>query len=251
VSRLPHCFLAIVVFLIAQPPVRAQAPAPAPTFDVAFVADGAGNYQYASKQLSGVVAQCNSPLLVQTFVWSHGFKKILPDQTDLAHACQQGRVLAENVIAYRMAHPEAKIHLVGHSAGCMVVLSATEHLPPQTLDRVVLLLPSVSTEYDIRPALRSVRGSVEVHYSGQDWIYLGFCMRIVGTADRKRCDAGGRVGFPVRIESPQDEALLQRLAQHPWQPSYRQLGNDGGHYGAYQPEYLKACVLPVLLQSSR
>jgi hypothetical protein len=35
--------------------------------------------------------------------------------------------------------------------------------------------------------------------------------------------------------------------QHPWQPSYRQLGNEGGHYGAYQPEYLKAQVLPVLL----
>ena len=34
-----------------------------------------------------------------------------------------------------------------------------------------------------------------------------------------------------------------------WQPSDRELGNDGGHYGAYQPDYLKVRVLPVLLGS--
>jgi hypothetical protein len=112
-------------------------------------------------------------------------------------------------------------------------------------------LPSVSTDYDIRPALRSVRGTVEVHYSSQDWMYLGLCMRLVGCADRKRADAGGRVGFGVRLETVQDEALLPRLVQYPWQPSYRQLGNDGGHYGAYQPEYLKLFVVPVLTGNNR
>jgi len=217
---------------------------------VAFVCDGAGNYQCASKSLRGVVAATNAPLKVETFVWSHGYKKILPDQLDLEHARQQGKLLADLVLGYRRENPHAKIHLVGHSAGSMVVLTATEFLPPATLDRLVLLSPSVSTEYDIRPALRSVKDSVEVHYSEHDWLYLGLCTHVVGCADHRHGEASGRVGFQLLVESPQDAALLPRLAQHPWQPSYRLLGNEGGHYGAYQPEYLKAHVLPVLLGTS-
>jgi pimeloyl-ACP methyl ester carboxylesterase len=248
VSRLLASLLVIVVLVGHGSPARAQTAAASPTtWDVAFVADGAGNYQMASKMLRGVVASTGAPLQVETFVWSHGYKKIMPDQTDLQHARHQGQLLAETVLAYRLEHPGAKIHLVGHSAGSMVVLSATEFLPPATLDTIVLLVPSVSTEYDIRPALRSVKGTLEVHYSEQDWFYLGLCTSLVGCADRRHADASGRVGFQLLIESPQDAALLPRLMQHPWQPSYRTLGNLGGHYGAYQPEYLKAYVLPVLL----
>jgi pimeloyl-ACP methyl ester carboxylesterase len=247
VPRLNTWLLVSAVLLGRAGPAPAQTPARVPACDVVFVADGAGNYQIASKSLRGVVALTNAPLDIVTFVWSHGYKKILPDQTDLAHARQQGWFLANTVMAYRQAHPGAKIRLAGHSAGSMVVLSATEFLPPQTLEHIVLLAPSVSTVYDIRPALRSVRGTVEVHYSREDWVYLGFCTRVLGCADRVRADASGRVGFELCIESDQDAALLPRLVQHPWQPAFRELGNDGGHFGAYQLEYLRTFVLPVLL----
>jgi pimeloyl-ACP methyl ester carboxylesterase len=215
--------------------------------DVIFVADGAGNYQMASKMLRTAVFEAGAPLLVETFVWSHGYKKVIFDQMDISHARHQGQLLAHVVLGYRQTHTKARIHLVGHSAGAMVVLSACEHLPPGALDRVVLLSPSVSSDYDIRPVLRAVRGSLEVHYSGRDWVYLGLCTNIVGCADRAFCGASGRNGFNLLIESPEDAELLERLQQHPWQPSDRDFGNDGGHYGAYQPKYLKARVLPVLL----
>src|SRR5437870_4857003 len=79
-------------------------------------------------------ADIRAPLQVETFVWSHGYKKIVPDQTDFPHARLQGQRLAEVVLAYCRQHPDARIHLVGHSAGSMVVLSAAEHLPPGTVD---------------------------------------------------------------------------------------------------------------------
>ncbi len=182
-----------------------------------------------------------------TFVWSHGFRMIMPDQIDVQHARNQGKLLADAVITYRRLHPEARIHLFAHSAGSMVALAATEFLPPATLNRIVLLAPSVSTEYDIRPALRSVKQTVEVHYSSDDWFFLGFGIQLLGCADRGHTAASGRVGFELRIDGPEDTALLPRLVQHPWQPSDRQLGHDGGHYGAYQPAYLKERILPVLL----
>ena len=234
----------VLVFLSAWPASASERGA-----DVVFVADGAGNYQMASKMLRATVASVAAPLQVETFVWSHGYKKTVLDQTDLTHARSQGQRLAEVVLAYRRQHPEARIHLLGHSAGSMVVLSAAEHLPPASVNCIVLLGPSVSCEYDIRPALRCARGSVEVHYSGRDWVYLGLCTSLVGCADRKYCGASGRRGFSLWLEAPDDAPLLGRLRQHPWQPSDRELGHDGGHYGAYQPEYLKARVLPVLLGS--
>jgi pimeloyl-ACP methyl ester carboxylesterase len=237
----------VLVLLIGLPAaVRADVPAER-AHDVIFVADGAGNYQMASKMLRTAVVETGAPLLVETFVWSHGYKRVIFDQMDMSHARNQGQVLAQVVLAYRKMHPKARIHLAGHSAGSMVVLSACEHLPAGTVDRVVLLSPSVSSDYDIRPVLRCVRGSLEVHYSGRDWVYLGLCTKIVGCADRVFCGASGRNGFNLLIESPEDAELLERLQQHPWQSSDRKFGNDGGHYGAYQPEYLKARVLPVLL----
>jgi pimeloyl-ACP methyl ester carboxylesterase len=244
-----HLAQALVVFVIGfAAAARAEGP-PAQGHDIVFVADGAGNYQVASKMLRSTVVETGLPLTVETFVWSHGYKMVLIDQIDLSHARLQGERLAEVVLAYRHEHPQAHIHLVGHSAGSMVVLSAAEHLPPGTLEHIVLLSPSVSSDYDIRPALRCVRGSVEVHYSGHDWLYLGLCTKLVGCADRLYCGASGRRGFNVRIDSPEDAALLPRLQQHPWQTADRVLGHNGGHYGAYQPEYLKERVLPVLLGS--
>jgi pimeloyl-ACP methyl ester carboxylesterase len=242
---LKHSPLAVLLVLCSAAPALAQSRSTAA--DVVFVADGAGNYQYASKLLRTAIHDSGAPLDVITFVWSHGYKRCLLDQMDLPHAREQGRLLAEVVLAYRHDHPDARIHLLGHSAGSMVILTATEYLPPGTVDCVVLLGPSVSCNYDVRPALRCARGSVEVHYSSHDWMYLGLCTSLVGCADRRYCGASGRKGFVLTIESEADEALLPHLRQHPWQATDRELGNNGGHYGAYQPAYLQARVLPVLL----
>jgi pimeloyl-ACP methyl ester carboxylesterase len=244
VPRLRVLPLALLFFVGVDYPLCAQISAP---LNIAFVADGAGNYQLASKMLRTAAAEAGAPIEVDTFVWSHGYKMIFADQMDLAHAKDQGRILAAVVAVYHQQHSQTRIHLVGHSAGSMVVLEAAANLPPATVNSIVLLAPSVSSDYDIRPALRCVREGVEVYYSSQDWVYLGFCTNLIGCADRHFGGASGRYGFSLLVESPRDELLLERLHQHPWQPDDRQLGNDGGHYGAYQIDYLKARVLPVLL----
>jgi pimeloyl-ACP methyl ester carboxylesterase len=247
---LTHPAQALIFVLLIVSPVAARAEAPAASAeDVIFVADGAGNFQYASKMLRTLVHQTGAPLTVETFVWSHGNKRIVSDLMDVRYARTQGQHLADTVLAYHQQHPHARIHLVGHSAGSMVVLSAVEHLPAGTIDNIVLLAPAVSSEYDLRPALRGIRGSVEVHFSSHDWLHLGLCTTLMGCADRLHCGASGRKGFVLRIESPEDADLLERLHQHCWEPDDRRLGNNGGHYGAYQPEYLKARVLPILVDN--
>jgi pimeloyl-ACP methyl ester carboxylesterase len=225
--------------------VRSYAPPGGTERGVVFSADGAGGFLATSEALRQGVEKDGLPLRVEPVVWQHGWGRFLADQTDFAYARSQGRQLAERVAAYRRACPAGEIYLVGHSAGCTVVLAAVESLPPGTVNRVVLLAPSLSAAYDLRPALRGVRCSVDVFCSRRDWFYLGLGTSLIGTADRRWSAASGRVGFRPAAGSPEDQALYARLRQHPWHPCLAWTGNWGGHYGGYQPAYLRAYVLPL------
>jgi pimeloyl-ACP methyl ester carboxylesterase len=214
---------------------------------VVLVADGAGDFSAASTAFRRGIAEAGLPLVVAKFDWSHGPGQVLADHTDFAYARQQGRRLASHVAALRQSSPGRRLYLVGHSAGCTVVLAAAEFLPPDSVQRVVLLSPSVSADYDLRPALRCVRQSLEVFHSHRDRGYLGVAMALTGTADRRwPARTAGVVGFRRLIATPGDAALYAKLAQHAWDPAVAWSGNRGGHYGSYQPGYLRAYVLPLL-----
>ena len=90
------------------------------------------------------MAQDQAPLELVTFVWSHGFGHYVSDHVDHVNQVEQGRRLAGYVAAARADCPGRAIYLVGHSAGCAVVLAAAEALPPGGVERIVLLAPSVA-----------------------------------------------------------------------------------------------------------
>ena len=219
-----------------------------PTGDVVFVADGAGDFRAASTTLRKVLAQEHWPGQVETFVWSHGHCRILQDQLDYAHGRAQGFNLACIIKALQQAHPEFRVYLLGHSAGSVVVVAALEALPPDSIESVALLSPSLSTFYDLRPALGAVRNHVDVYHGWRDWLYLGLGTGIWGTSDRLHAPASGRVGFQVYIGCDEDRALYAKLRQHAWHWSDWLTGHHGGHYGAYQAGFLRKRVVPRLIE---
>lgn len=211
---------------------------------ILFAADGAGNFRSTSAALYRAVADSGLPLCVQPFEWSHGYGRIVADQIDHAHARSAGRQLAEHIEACHRASPACAIYLLGHSAGSLVVLTAVETLPAGTVDRVVLLGPSVSAGYDLRPALRGVREGIDVFFSDRDWWFLGVGTALVGTVDGGWHRPAGRIGFRPVLETPEDAVLYSKLRHHPWHRCLEWTGHHGGHYGGYQPDYLRAYVLP-------
>lgn len=214
---------------------------------VIYAVDGAGSFQAMSGSLQQAVAEERLPFCVETFYWSHGYGRFIADQTDRDHAVTRGRQLAGQILGRRQAYPQAPVYLVGHSAGSGVVLAALEVLPPDSVERVVLLAPAVAADYDMRPALRACRKGIDVIYSTRDWFYLGLGTAILGTADGcQGCDAAGRTGFRPILQTPDDCRLYRRLRQHPWHPSLETVGNFGGHYSCYNPGYLRIYVLPLL-----
>jgi pimeloyl-ACP methyl ester carboxylesterase len=246
------CWPLTVILLLpgcAVLPLRESEPVlpPARPGGVVFSVDGAGDFQASTRALTRTIEEQGLPLLVQQVNWSHGYGRILSDHVDHSHARAEGRRLAEEVLVWRQQAPDLPIFLVGHSAGCGVILAAAESLPPETVERIVLLAPAVSAHHDLRPALRCARRGVEVFHSRSDWFYLGLGVGLVGTSDRQWDSAAGRVGFQPVICAPEDAVLYEKLRQHPWHRCVAWTGNKGGHYGGYQPGFLRAYVVPLLM----
>lgn len=251
---MPICRCWLLVVLTVAPGcaglrVATPEPTPPPPMEVrgvVFAVDGAGGFQATSQALRQAVADRGMPLYVKPVAWSHGYGRFLADHTDLAHVREAGRQLADAVCVVHRQTPNVPVYLVGHSAGSAVVLAAAEMLAPGSVERIVLLAPAVSTCYDLRRALANTRQGVDVFYSERDRGYLGVGVALVGTTDRQRAPAAGRVGFRPIGKCPADAALYGKLHQHAWNPCVAWTGNHGGHYGGYQPGFLRAYVLPLL-----
>jgi pimeloyl-ACP methyl ester carboxylesterase len=213
---------------------------------VVFCADGAGNSAGLTEALRQGAAEAGLPLDVEMVDWSYGHWRFLADQMDYGHAQAAGVALAARVAAYRQTCPTSRLYLIGHSAGSAVVLTAAEQLPPNSVDRIVLLAPAVSSRYDLRPALRCAHEGIDVFSSERDLAILGLGVAIVGTTDRRWTAAAGRVGFRPVVETPEDACLYGKLRQHPWNLCVAWTGNEGGHFGTYlEPLYLSSYVLPL------
>jgi len=216
---------------------------------VVFVVDGVGNFGATSNSLRQAAEEAGQPLHIHTVDWSHGYARIFADHMDRRHALNEGRKLAEQIACYQQPRgdgPPLPVYIVAHSGGSSVALAATELLPPDSVECIVLLAPSVSAEYDLRPALRCARCGIDVFHSRRDLLALGLGVRLLGTSDRRWTAASGRVGFRPPDACSPDAALYLKLRQHPWDPCVAWTGNEGGHQGTHHIPFLQAYVLPLL-----
>jgi pimeloyl-ACP methyl ester carboxylesterase len=248
--------------LLAAGCLRERQPVPpcgctAPNADIVFVADGSGDFRTTSRVLCEAVNACSVPLRIETFVWSHGYGRMLIDHVDHCNHLEEGRRLAALIASAAAPTPcegangnPRGVYLVGHSSGGAVVLAAAEAAPPGSIDRIVLLAPAVSHIYDLRPALRTVRQGIDVFISRRDVGALVLGTGIAGTADRRLAAASGHVGFTPILSCPGDEQLYTKLRIHPWDPSVAWSGNRGSHYGTLEPEFMRAYVLPLLRRAA-
>jgi Serine aminopeptidase, S33 len=217
---------------------------------IVLVVDGAGGYQEAPRAVIAAANEARLPLYVRSFDWTLGNNLGVADMTDLTNARTQAVRLAAEIASYRKTYPDLPVYVIAHSAGAMIVLESTQCLDPDSIERIILLAPAVSADYDLRKALLTARSGIDVFTSKRDRLYLGLGVAMVGTADGKfGTPAAGRVGFDIPAVNPTDCVLLNRLHQHPWDPSVKYTGNVGNHSGTLRPAYLKCYVLPLLAAS--
>ena len=244
--------LAVALVALAAPPARGGDSGRTPFASMltqlqradpplVWVIDGAGDLKGCSKALASANTLAGNLVELCAFQWSHGYGRLLMDQVSMTHARTQGMKLAARIQERQKLEPGRRVVVVAHSAGCAVALAAGDILPPDSIDRIILLAPSVSTGYDLRPSLRAAREGVDVFCSKKDWLALGFVTRVVGTTDKFLAPAAGRHGF--RVNAP--DAEVNRLRQHFWSADLAWTGHTGGHYGVHAPAFIHAYLFPA------
>jgi pimeloyl-ACP methyl ester carboxylesterase len=165
-------------------------------------------------------------------------------QNDSIHRAAESD-LAQQIRAYRAEHPSDLIIVIGHSAGCGVTLGALARLEPGcNIDSAILLAASVSPEYNLAPALGHVRGQVHSFYSDRDTLWLGWRCSTFGTYDNVKTKAAGNQGFTSVEKLPPD--LQAKFEQHPYDPVWSALGNNGGHMDPLARKFAEKVIAPLL-----
>lgn len=148
-------------------------------------------------------------------------------------------MLAKKLGQWLEKHSGGQIDLIGHRAGCGVILGALPRMHQRGVHSVILLAPSVSPSYDLTGALERVEGAVHVFHSEKDTTFLSWRTSTFGTYDRVKAKAAGNVGFAGSYPS-------DRLIQHPYDDAWKELGNDGGHFGALSRRFAEQVINPLI-----
>lgn len=235
-SPIGRLSFALTLLLVAALPAPGRE-----SYGVVIVVDGAGD-RYATRGLEQALQDSRLPIQVAS-------EGTTLEGVSQHHARAAAERLVQRVKAHRQSHPTGRLVLIGFSAGTPVVLLAAEQLPPGSVDRIILLGASVSTDYDLRTALRTSREGIDSFYSERDHL-LGVGTQIVGTSDRKHvrpARPAGLVGFSRGPASAAAPALYQRLWQYRWNEQYLTYDHHGGHFGWTRPAFMRAFVLPLIM----
>jgi pimeloyl-ACP methyl ester carboxylesterase len=238
-------FLILVVAL--APAAVASAYPPTSRRGVVFVVDGIGGMDLLCSSAKLAFSPKRVPHEVRMFSWSHGVGQHFLDLLDRPHLLRKSRELADAVNVVLATDSTTPVYLIGRSGGAALVIHTAEQLPPQSLERIILLSAGLSSGYDLRPALRAVRGEIVSFHSKNDQFVLNWGTRTFGTLDRVRSPGAGLAGF-VLPKDLDDAGRIQyqRLVQVPWQPRMLCFGHTGGHLSTALPLFLAAEVTPWL-----
>jgi hypothetical protein len=221
----------------------AQGPRPG----VVIVVCGVGGMDFVALSSQWALPRAGVPHEIREFSWSHGKGRLLRDLQDTQHCLKKADELATEVRKIKAQDPERPVFLVGKSGGTGLVLAAAEQLPPQSLERIILLSPALAPTYNLRPALRATKHEIVSFYSPYDQLVLNWGTSQFGTIDRYYGASAGLRGFVIPKDlNPEDQALYDRLVQVRWKPGMILEGHFGIHMGTSMPAFVAKEVAPWL-----
>jgi pimeloyl-ACP methyl ester carboxylesterase len=187
---------------------------------------------------------------LQVFDWGPGWALcfVSLSSSDLHHHTEAR--LADFVAQWRAQHPQARITLIGHSAGAGVILGMLPRLSDNTgeIGPIILLAPALSPDYDLKPALQHAN-IIHVFFSEHDDLWQGIGPVLFGGYDSVHRNGAGRRGFTLTNLTPEEK---QKVIQHPFDPNWEPLGEHGGHFDWMKPDFVRKVLQPLIdLQTDR
>jgi pimeloyl-ACP methyl ester carboxylesterase len=248
VKRVGALALFSLVLLAAQQGTAAPEPVK-PSSGVVFVVGGITGLDPLYMMAKLTLPKQGVPHELREFDWTHGKMRPLRDLQDTRYFEAKAGDLAALIRDQLHREPDRPIYLIGHSAGAAMVLSAAAMLPPASVERIILLSPAVSPEYDLCPALLATRAEIVSFNSPYDRFVLDLGTSIFGTVDRRYEAAAGVDGFEIPANlSETDREMYQRLVQVAWRPEKLLELQGGLHNSSVMPIFLAKQVKPWLMK---
>ena len=212
-------------------------PAPSQAEGRVLILPGVGNTRF---HLAAFVAAAQAQLPrfdVEVRPWGVPFMTIHNLRAQERNAATVQRI-AEEIAAWRRAHPDAPFYLVGYSGGGGMATLVAAALPDDVhIDRLVLVAPAISPDFPLaEEVLPHVREHV-VNYASERDLQVGWGTRTFGTIDRKNTASAGSIGF---------DATHERLLEYRWSEVDAPLGHAGNHLAYLHPRWQAAKLLPAL-----
>jgi pimeloyl-ACP methyl ester carboxylesterase len=236
----PPCLRAILFFVLfgcATPTISSQRP------DTVIVVPGIGGDGPVYAQILDSLHDHGCDDSLRVWDWGSSYPLFMISISSQTWHDVSEEHLADQIIQWRKRHPHSRIALIGHSAGAGVVVGALARLPERIqVGPVILLAPSLSPDFDLRPALNHA-SVIHVFYSPQDDFWQGVGPIIFGTYDRVHCSGAGREGFTLANLSASEKArVVQRGCRRGW----KRLGVDGGHFDWMAEPFVAAVLAPLI-----
>jgi alpha-beta hydrolase superfamily lysophospholipase len=213
-------------------------PVEAPKQRVGFVVlhvPGISGYQRLDAEFLRALSQELGDAKTQFFDWPGKDKAGLNALLHPTLSRDKAKELATIITQLSTDHPHSNIVITSHSGGCGVTAWALEQLPAGVrVQQWIQIQSALSPGYDLTPALRHV-DLAQNFYSPYDDIVLGTGTRTMGTIDRVRTDAAGKVGFSREYPN---------LTQVPYDRAWIEHGNYGDHIGSMMPRFAKNVLAP-------
>lgn len=146
--------------------------------------------------------------------------------------------LAAEIAAWRREHPDELLYLVGYSGGGGLAALTIESLPGDVrVDRLILVAPAVSADYDFARELLPHVGDYVVNFSSEKDLQVGLGTRMFGTIDGIKSRSAGFAGFTGAHE---------RIVEWRWSPADRHVGHHGNHVSYLGRRWQESVLLPAL-----
>ena len=239
-----NLLVTLPIFLIVFAAGGCQTNAPLDGQNLVVLVPGCAGDGFWYNDLRQSVAAAQPARTIRTFEWGMPLPLYMLNLQDQKIHSKAEKSLAKAIKSWRDRYPSGHLALVGHSAGCGVILGSLSRIDKTvSVENVVLLAPSISPNYPISPALRQIAGRLHLFFSDADTLWLGWRTQTFGTYDSIHSEAAGKIGLNLDHLDP---AMRQKVVQHSYEPQFADLGNGGGHFGGLGRKFDERVVAPLI-----
>lgn len=202
--------------------------------------DGAGNWGFGVSDIEKGLRAAGYRGDIINYRWSPTFNPALDQTVGRPIARAKGQQLGKEISQYLERYPGNPVNIIALSAGTGVAVWACENISSETgVQSLILLGSSLSSDYDMGPALANINQGIWVYYSRYDQILQG-PVRTLGTIDgRIGVNPAGLVGLRYRSD---------KVHNIPWSPRYERYGWSGAHTDATSEPMVRMILAKHIFQ---